>query len=111
MVDLQEDAPDAAHELTTKVEQNGTTTTATEDGSASPSQPPAATATQDIKTEEGESVNGEGMGEASSQSDTGNSIPMINLPDDIKNEDVKPVSFDEVLRSAPTVNRPFSFLR
>lgn len=72
---------------------------------------PAATATQDIKTEEGESVNGEGMGEASSQSDTGNSIPMINLPDDIKNEDVKPVSFDEVLRSAPTVNRPFSFLR
>lgn len=51
------------------------------------------------------------MGEASSQSDTGNSIPMINLPDDIKNEDVKPVSFDEVLRSAPTVNRPLSLLR
>lgn len=110
MVDSKEEVPGTERENNKKMEQDGTRPTTSEDGDAAPSQQATSPALQEIKSEEVEIVNGEALGEASSQSDTTNSIPVINLPDDIKNEDVKPICFDEVSRSGPTINRPNRFL-
>ena len=63
------------------------------------------TGVRSVKREDVDNPSGDALEEGGSQSDTANSIPVINLPDDIKNDDVKPVCFDDVVRGGVSVNR------